>query len=82
MNKEKRVIKTNDGYTIIQTSYRTWTILTPNGDDYYAFADPTKNMALRCSCLFSSGYERFRACKHIRYIKMYFDKDGKEIDKS
>jgi len=69
MNDE---VVTEDGYLITKTSYRTFKVVTPKGKEYQVWAHPDTGF-LKCSCLSSAHYRRHRACKHIKYIKRYFD---------
>ena len=66
-------IMTEDGYEYKKTSYRTWYVFTAKGDEYFIFADPRTGL-LRCSCLYSAMYNRNRACRHIRKVKVTWDK--------
>jgi len=66
-----------DGYLIQQKSYRSWEILTPDGKEYYVFADP-RTGKLRCSCPFNAFRERKVPCKHIRMIKEIYNGQASE----
>lgn len=55
------------GYEIVQTSYRSWKIVSPKGDEYIVWAD--LNKVLHCSCPFYISKTGGRACKHIKYIR-------------
>ena len=68
----KEVIETPDGYKVEKTSYRTFTILSPEGNEYIVWADPYRSL-LKCNCPWGSRYARHRACKHIKMVKEYFD---------
>ncbi len=64
--------KTEEGYEVTKTSYRTFEVLTPEGNYYYLFAHPD-TMILHCSCPYGTWYKRDRLCKHMKMVKRFFN---------
>lgn len=66
------IVKKSDDTIVIQTSERSFKVITDYGEEYYLWADPHTKF-LKCSCPISSFSSKRVLCAHMLLVKKLFN---------